>query len=86
MGRPARWVAANGARGGAVAMMDHPGNIRHPVTWFTRKNLLGAGLLMQGDLELDGDDLLDLRYAFYAFAHPPQAEHVEALYTAFASS
>ena len=64
MGSRARWVSAAGATGGTVVMMDHPRNPRHPVTWFTRKNLLGAGLLMDGPLELQRSDVLRLRYGF----------------------
>ncbi len=59
-----RWVSAAGASGGMVVMMDHPRNVRHPVHWFTRRNLLGAGLLMDGDLTLRAPDVLHLRYGF----------------------
>ena len=85
MGQRARWVSAAGAAGGAVVMMDHPENPRHPVTWFTRRNLLGAGLLMEGDLEVEEGDALRLRYGFAVFAEEPASEEVEALYAAFAS-
>jgi len=50
-----------------VAMLDHPQNVRHPVTWFARKNLLGAGLLMEGDLEIERGDSLKLRYGLGIF-------------------
>ncbi len=85
MKQRARWVSAAGAAGGAVVMMDHPDNPRHPVTWFTRRNLLGAGLLMSGDLEIEEGDVLNLRYGFAALAEEPAAAEVEALYAAFAS-
>jgi len=84
MGQRARWVAADGAAGGSVVMMDHPGNPRHPVTWFARRNLLGAGLLMAGDLELSRGECLHLRYAFAAFAAAPGTAQVEELYGTFA--
>ena len=85
MGQRARWVSAAGAAGGAVVMMDHPENPRHPVTWFTRLNLLGAGLLMEGDLEVEAGGALRLRYGFAAFAGEPPSEEIEALYAAFAT-
>ena len=85
MGRRARWVSAAGAAGGAVVMMDHPDNPRHPVTWFTRANLLGAGLLMEGDLEVEEGGALRLHYGFAVLAEEPAPEGVEALYAAFTS-
>ena len=85
MGQRARWVGARGAECGFVAMMDHPQNLRHPVTWFTRKNLLGAGLLMEEDLELSRGQTLDLRYAFFVLDKDPGPQSVEALYADFAS-
>ena len=83
MGEQARWVSAAGAAGGAVVMMDHPENPRHPVTWFTRSNLLGAGLLMPDDLEIAEGEALELRYGFIVLAGEPTAAQVEALYAAF---
>ena len=85
MGQRARWVSAAGAAGGAVVMMDHADNPRHPVTWFTRRNLLGAGLLMEGDLEVEEGDALHLRYGFAVLAEEPASDEMEALYAAFTS-
>ena len=64
-------------------MMDHPQNPRHPVTWFTRKNLLGAGLLMEEDLEIAAGEALELRYAFLVLDEDPGPQSVEALYADF---
>ena len=64
-------------------MMDHPNNPRHPVTWFTRKNLLGAGLLMEGDLELKEGECLELRYGFSILDQAPTAGETENLYADF---
>ena len=80
MGQRARWVSAEGVRGGAVVMMDHPENPRHPVTWFTRFNLLGAALLMSGDLELVGGRTLDLKYGFAILETVPTKTDTEILY------
>ena len=85
MRQRARWVGARGAERGFVAMMDHPQNLRHPVTWFTRKNLLGAGLLMEEDLELSHGQTLDLHYAFFVLDEDPGPQNVEAFYANFAS-
>jgi hypothetical protein len=84
MGQHARWVSAEGATGGQVVMMDHPSNPRHPVTWFTRANLLGAGLLMEGDLEIQRGESLDLRYAFLVLDAPLTPEETESCYADFA--
>lgn len=85
MGQPARWVSAAGAAGGAVVMMDHPDNPRHPTPWFTRRNLLGAGLLMGGDLEVPQGEELVLRYGFAVLDQAPAAGAVEELYAEFIS-
>lgn len=85
MGQRARWVCAAGATGGAVMMMDHPDNPRHPTPWFTRRNLLGAALLMEGDLELEEGQALDLRYGFAVLDQTPSPEESEDLYSEFVS-
>lgn len=85
MGQQARWVSAAGAAGGAVVMMDHPDNPRHPTPWFTRRNLLGAGLLMGGDLEVPQGEELVLRYGFAVLDQALAAGAVEELYAEFTS-
>jgi hypothetical protein len=85
MGQRARWVSATGAEGGEVIMMDHPDNPRHPVTWFTRANLLGAGLLMEEDLVVTAGEPLELHYGFVVLDKEPTVEVIEALYSAFCS-
>ncbi|MEE2658361.1 MAG: PmoA family protein [Candidatus Latescibacterota bacterium] len=85
MKQPARWVAASGAAGGMVALFDHPRNPRHPVTWFTRKNLLGTGPLQSGDLEIASTDHLSLRHAFLVLDVPLTADSLEAEFQRFAS-
>ena len=83
MGQRARWVGAAGAAGGGVVMMDHPDNIRHPVTWFTRKNLLGAGLLMEEDLKLEQGEGLTLRYGLAIVDRAVGGDGAEALYAEY---
>jgi hypothetical protein len=83
MGQQARWVAASGASGGGVAMLDHPNNPRHPTTWFARKNLLGAGLLMESDLEIAAGEPLALRYGFWVGDEAPAVDEMEKLYEAY---
>ena len=61
-------------------MMDHPENPRHPVTWFTRFNLLGAGLLMSGDLQLDEGETLELKYGFAVLDTVPNPNETDDLY------
>ena len=86
MGQRARWVGARGKSGGFVALVDHPANPRHPVTWFTRANLLGAGLLMEDDLELGAGECLELHYAFFVCDQDPGPAQLETLYADFAAS
>ncbi|MSR83556.1 MAG: hypothetical protein EXS58_11650 [Candidatus Latescibacteria bacterium] len=83
MGQKARWVSAAGATGAAVVMMDHPDNPRHPTPWFTRRNLLGAGLLMEGGLEVQRGEQLVLRYGFAVLDQAPDYRAVEELYGEF---
>jgi len=82
MGERARWVSAAGRRSGAVVMMDHPDNPRYPSTWFTRFNLLGAALLMPGDLKLEAGALA-LKYGFAILDAAPDQAQTEELYQEF---
>ena len=86
MRRRDRWVAAAGARGGMVAMMDHPRNPRHPVHWFTRRNLLGTGPLMEEDLTIRATDNLHLRYGFLVLDEVAGAAEIEDLYLSYVSA
>ncbi len=93
-GQRARWVLASGGTGGqsaAVAMLDHPGNFRHPTTWHARTyGLLAAnpfGLCDfegaapgTGDLELPPGGELRLRYRLLFFAGVPSAERVDEIF------
>ncbi|MBI4551295.1 MAG: PmoA family protein, partial [Candidatus Latescibacteria bacterium] len=60
-----------------------PQNPRHPVTWFTRKNLLGAGLLMSGPIELRRGETLTLRYGLAILDREPDADKIEEWYTQY---
>ena len=64
-------------------MMDHPENPWHPVTWFTREKLLGAGVLMEGDLEVDRRQPLRLRYGFAILDREPESDEIESLYATY---
>ena len=81
-----RWVAAAGAQGGMVVMMDHPRNLRHPVQWFTRRNLLGTGPLMEEDLTIPASDRLHLRYGFLVLDEAAGEEEIEELYRYYVSA
>lgn len=80
MRQRAKWVSAEGAGGGMVVMMDHPDNPRYPVTWFTRKNLLGAGLLMEEDLTVEQTEVLRLKYGFAILDERVGQDEIQALY------
>jgi len=74
----ARWCCAVGECGGAVVMLDHPANPRHPTNWFTRANLMGAGLLMEEDLTVEKGEVLTLQYGFLVLDEDPGDEYLEA--------
>ena len=98
-GKRARWVLAQGAVDGepaAVALMDHPQNLRHPTTWHARTyGLLAAnpfGLSEfegaakgAGDFHLEPNASLRLRYRVLLFASVPTAERLDELWTDFAA-
>lgn len=83
MGARDRWVGAAGAHGGMVVMMDHPQNLRHPVHWFTRRNLLGTAPLMEEDLLLRASDRLHLRYGFLVLDDVLDQREIEDLYRTY---
>ncbi len=83
MSKRDRWVGAAGAHGGMVVMMDHPRNLRHPVPWFTRRNLLGTGPLMEEDLYLGATDSLHLRYGFLVLDDVLDQREIEDLYRTY---
>lgn len=85
MGQRARWVSAIGGAGGEVIMMDHPDNPRYPVTWFVRRNLMGAGLLMEEDLVIETGQVLDLRYGFIVLDQPLSNNDIEKIYDHFSN-
>lgn len=84
--QPARWVGVEGAADGMVVMMDHPGNPRHPVPWFTRANLLGAAPLHAGDLTIELGQSLELCYGFAILDEPAGRREIDALYEVFAKA
>jgi hypothetical protein len=98
-GQRARWVLAQGVVDGepaAVAVMDHPQNLRHPTTWHARTyGLLAAnpfGLSEfegapkgAGEFHLEPGGALRLRYRVLLFAGVPRAERLDELWTDFAS-
>ena len=67
-------------------MMDDPRNPRHPTPWFTRKNLLETGLLMEEDLEVGRGDALELRYGLLVLDAVPDRKGIESLYEEFVAS
>ncbi|MBI2191892.1 MAG: PmoA family protein [Planctomycetes bacterium] len=79
----ARWCLAAGASGGAVALLDHPRNPRHPAFWFARRNLMGVSFLMQEDLTIVRGECLELRYGFLVLGGDPGDDFIEARYAEF---
>lgn len=85
LGNTARWVAVTGAAGGMAVMLDHPGNPRHPTSWFTRGNLLGVAPLATGDLVVAEGEQLHLRYGLLTVDDPLEDSVIEAEFTRLAA-
>jgi hypothetical protein len=91
-GRPARWVALSmplpGRRGQAgVAMLDHPGNPGHPVSWRVDNQLgLAPSRCIGGDWSLDQGESTTSRYRLYLSCGPIDPEAVAAQWRAFAAT
>ena len=83
MGSCARWASVSGVDGGAVVMMDHPDNVRHPTSWYARFNLLGVSPLRNGDLFIDKPDVLELKYGLVILDSELPEEEAEGMYAEF---
>ena len=81
----ARWCCATGACGGAIVIMDHPSNPRHPTNWFVRAKWMGAGLLMEEDMTVPLGEKLTLRYGFLVLDADPEDGFIESQFQAFAT-
>lgn len=72
-----------------VAMFDHPGNERHPATWFTMSKpfaYLSATMnLHEQPFELIEGKPLQLRYAVAVWDDRPETEQIEKTYKAWAA-
>jgi hypothetical protein len=98
-GKRARWVLAQGEVDGepaAVALMDHPQNLRHPTTWHARTyGLLAANPFGLSEFErkpkgtgehvLAPNGSLRLRYRVLVFASVPAPARLDELFADFAS-
>lgn len=87
----ARWVAAwmniEGRDGPAgIAIMDHPGNPDHPVTWRVDGQYgFGPNRCVAGPWELKKGERTLSRYRILPFCGPARADAVERSYKSFAS-
>lgn len=67
-GQPARWVSFSGqtvnGRDAAIAIMDHPGNIRHPSLWFIVEKMpyFSPAVIFASPALVHKGDEIDLRY------------------------
>lgn len=96
-GQPSPWCDYSGTVGGrqvGIALMDHPGNLRHPTPWHVRNyglmtaNCFGlsdftAGL-ENGDFELKRGETLDLAYRILLHAGDARQGEVSRHYADFA--
>ena len=97
-GKPARWVAYFGTIDGqpyGLAILDHPGNLRHPTTWHARDyglvaaNPFGLHDFLQrprgaGDFRLKPGEALTLRYRVILFRGPYHRENIVGWFDQFA--
>lgn len=88
----ARWCAYSSRvddKPVTVAMFDHPGNVRHPATWFTMADpfaYLSATLnLHREPLTLKAGEPLQLRYGVALWDGHAPAEQIEKLYQLWVS-
>ena len=86
-GRAARWVDLSGPTAG-IAMFDHPGNLRHPQSWYLsdKASLLffNPAPLFHQPLELAANSTVTLRYRVLVHSKPVSAEKLETAWRAYA--
>lgn len=98
-GKPARWVDFSGPVEGkprGIAVVDHPANLRHPVTWHAREYGLFAANPFglhdfsgapegSGDHVLEADGVLALRYLVLFHEGDAETAGIEARARAWAA-
>ncbi len=68
-GKPARWL--DYSKEGGIAIFDHPGNLRHPTTWYPNEMpFFSPAILFQEPLTLPAQSSLTLRYRVYIHSCP----------------
>jgi hypothetical protein len=95
-GKPAPWCDYSGPVGGRVvgiAVLDHPGNLRHPTQWHVRDyGLMTANCFgwsyYQNDKSVDGSHTMaphaELCFRYRVYVHAGRAERVSAAYLDYA--
>lgn len=96
-GAKARWIDLSGVADGGkdvaagLAILDHPGNLRHPCPTYVYFNAsefgyINPGVVRDEPLTLPAGGKLDLRYRILVHDGWPKAESIERDYRAFAST
>ncbi|MEU8270121.1 DUF6807 family protein [Sphaerisporangium sp. NPDC049002] len=88
-GRRARWVAVRmevpGHTGEAqVAVMDHPGNLEHPVPWRVDNEFgIAPSACVAGPWTLGQGEIRAFRHRVAVFAEPVGTETIDEIWTSF---
>ena len=82
-GKTARWL--DYSKEGGVAIFDHPGNLRHPTTWYPNEMpFFSPAILFQEPLILRAQSSLTLRYRVYIHSFPMDKKAMEEEWKKFA--
>jgi hypothetical protein len=91
-GARARWCDLSSERGG-IALLDHPGNPRHPVPWYASTqaetygdgwaNFVNAAFLWDASMTVAAHERLRLRYRTVVHDGEWDADTVDALHASF---
>lgn len=98
-GQPAAWLDYYGPLGDhgvhGIAILDHPGNPRHPTRWHARKyGLVGANVFglseftqgeENGDLKLDEGETLSFDYRIVVHEGDTESANIEARFADYAT-
>lgn len=92
LGYPANWADLSGIfdggyqQRGGIALFDHPENLRHPSPWYGSTgagHYFNAALVFHESLELETDEILQLRYRALIHDGIWDTEQLNAAYQAY---
>jgi type 1 glutamine amidotransferase len=85
-GKPARWFNLSGPHGG-IAILDHPGNLRHPSPWYLSEKpdmlFFGPAPLFNEAFELAPRQTITFSYRVIVHSKPLTKEHLNDQWRSF---